>query len=161
MKNRLLTFAGALALLAVLGKFYAPPLMAQVRAALVQDVDQPARAPFQITVPININNFNFTPVAIPAGKRLVIDYVSMSGAAQTSGPDVQPIIIFSSSLNGGSNSLYYFGPSPSATVPGQYYHAEPTTIYADSLNVSPAFSGYTPTFMSFNVVISGHLISVP
>ncbi len=37
MKNRLLTFAGALALLAVLGHFYAVPLMAQVRAALVKN----------------------------------------------------------------------------------------------------------------------------
>jgi hypothetical protein len=161
MKNKLLTFAGALALFAVLGKFYATPVMAQVRAALVQDVDQPARAPFQATVPININNFNFTPVSIPSGKRLVIDYVSMSGAAQTSGADVQPIIILSSSVAGSSNALYYIAPQQSTTVPGQYYHTQPATIYADSLSVGPAFAGFTPTFMSFNVVISGHLISVP
>jgi len=159
MKNRLLTFAGALALLAVLGKFYAPPLMAQVRAALVQDVDQPARAPFQVTVPININNFTFTPVSIPAGKRLVIDYISMSGAAQTAGTDLQPIIILSSSVAGGSTNLYYIAPQQSGTVPGQYYHTEQATIYADTLNVSPAFAGFTPSFMAFNVVISGHLIA--
>ena len=161
MKNRLLTFAGALALLAVLGKFYAPPLMAQVRAALVQDVDQPARAPFQLTVPVNINNFNFTPVTIPTGQRLVIDYVSMSGAAQTAGSYVQPIVILSSSVAGGSSNLYYIAPEQSGTVPGQYYHTEKATIYADSLSVSPAFAGFTPSFMSFNVVISGHLISNP
>jgi len=161
MKNKLLTLAGALALLGVLGKFYAPPLMAQARAALVQDVDQPARAPFQVTVPININNFNYTPVTIPTGKRLVIDYISMSGAAQTTGADIQPIIILSSSVAGGSNTLYYIAPQQSGTVPGQYYHAEQATIYADSLSVSPAFSGYTPSFMAFNVVISGHLISLP
>ena len=161
MKNKLLTFAGALALLAVLGKFYAPPLMAQVRAALVQDVDQPARAPFQVTVPININNFTFTPVSIPAGKRLVVDYISMSGAAQTSGTDIQPIIIFSSSVAGSSNCLYYVAPQQSGTVPGQYYHTEKAAIFADSLSVSPAFAGFTPTFMAFNVVISGHLVSVP
>ncbi|MGA2433923.1 MAG: hypothetical protein ABSG25_01420 [Bryobacteraceae bacterium] len=161
MKNRLLTLAAALALLGVLGKFYAPPLMAQVRPALVQDVDQPGRAPFQVTVPINIDNFNFTPVTIPAGHRLVIDYISMSGATQTSGAYVQPIIIFSSSVASGPSNLYYVAPQQSGTVPGQYYHTEQATIYADSLSVSPAFAGFTPSFMAFNVVISGHLISLP
>jgi hypothetical protein len=161
MKNRLLTFVGALALLAVFGKFYAPPLMAQVRAAMVQDVDQPARAPFQVTVPININNFNYTPVTIPTGKRLVVDYISMSGAAQTNGTDVQPIIIFNSSVAGNPECLYYVAPPQSSSVPGQYYHTEKATIFADSLSVSPAFAGFTPTFMSFSVVISGHLISLP
>jgi hypothetical protein len=159
MKNRLITFAGALALLAVVGKFYAPPLMAQVRAALVQDVDQPARAPFQVTVPININNFTVTPVTIPAGKRLVVDYISMSGAAQTAGAYIQPIIILSSSVAGSSNCLYYIGPQQSGTAPGQYYHTEKAAIFADSLSVSPAFAGFTPTFLAFNVVISGHLIT--
>jgi len=159
MKNKILTLAAALVLVAVVGKFYAQPVMAQVRAALVQDVDQPARAPFQATVAINVNNFTFTPVAIPAGKRLVIDYVSMSGAAQTSGAYIQPIIILSSSVAGSANALYYIAPQQSTTAPGQYYHTEKATIYADSLSVSPAFSGFTPTFMVFNVVISGHLVT--
>ncbi len=161
MKNRLLTFAGALALLAVLGKFYAPPLMAQVKAAMVQDVDQPARQPFQVTVPININNFTYTPVTIPSGKRLVVDYISMSGAAQTNGPDIQPIIILSSSVAGNPGALYYIAPQQSGTAPGQYYHTEQAAIFADSLSVSPAFAGYSPTFLAFNVVISGHLVSLP
>jgi hypothetical protein len=153
-------FAGALALLAVLGKFYATPLMAQVRATIVQDVDQPARAPFQVTIPINISNFNYTNVPIPAGKRLVIDYVALDGAAQTTGSYVQPIIIVSSTVAGNS-SLYYLAPQPSSTTPGQYYHTEQTTIYADSLALSPAYAGFTPYFMSFNAVISGHLVTVP
>lgn len=161
MKNKLLSLAGALVLLAVLGKFYAKPVLAQVRAALVQDVDQPARAPFQVTVPININNFTFSPVTIPAGKRLVVDYVSLSGAAQTAGSYVQPIIILSSTITGQGNSLFYFAPNPSVTAPGQYYSTQQTTIFADSLSVSPAFAGFTPTFLAFNVVLSGHLITVP
>jgi hypothetical protein len=161
MKNRLFTFAGLLALFAVLGKFYAPPLIAQVKAALVQDVDQPARAPFQVKVPININNFTYTPVTIPAGKRLVVDYISMSGAAQTTGAYIQPIVIFSSSVAGNPSCLYYVAPEQSGTAPGQYYHTEKAAIFADSLSVSPAFAGYSPSFLAFNVVISGHLISVP
>jgi hypothetical protein len=85
----------------------------------------------------------------------------MSGAAQTAGADIQPIIIFSSSVAGNPSCLYYIGPQQSGTTPGQYYHTEKTTIFADSLSVSPAFAGFAPTFMAFNVVISGHLVSIP
>jgi hypothetical protein len=159
MKNKLLSFAGALLLLAVLGKFYAKPVLAQVRAALVQDVDQPARAPFQVTVTVNVDNFVETPVPIPAGKRLVVDFVSLSGAAQTAGPYIQPIVVLTSTVAGGANNSYYFGPTQSTTAPGQYYLNQPATIFADTLAASPAFAGYTPTFLGFNVVISGHLIT--
>jgi len=159
MKNKLLTLAAALVLLAVVGKFYAKPVMAQVRATFIQDVDQPARAPFQTSVTVSISNFTSTNVPIPAGKRLVIDYVSMNGAAQTSGSFVQPIVLLSSSVAGNPAVSYYFGPNPSTTTPGQYYASFPTTIYADSLNVSPAFAGFTPSFDTFVVNISGHLIT--
>jgi hypothetical protein len=160
MRNRLFTIAGALALIAVLGKFYATPLMAQARAALVQDVDQAARAPFQVTVPVNINNFTFTNVPVPAGKRLVVDFLAINGAAGTSGAYVQPIVLVSSTV-AGNNSLYYVAPQQSTVAAGQYYDTRQVTIYADSLSVSPAFAGFTPTFMTFNVNISGHLVSVP
>ena len=126
---------------------------------LMKDVDQAARAPFVVTVPININNFTYTPVAIPAGQRLVIDYISYSGAAQTSGAYVQPIILLSVGVANNPSATYYFGSNPSSTAPGQYYHSEPATIYADTLQVGPAFAGYTPSFMSFSLVITGHLIT--
>lgn len=161
MKNRFLTFAGALVSLSAIGNFSAPSLMAQARPALVQDTDQAARAPFQATVSVNINNFNYTPVSIPSGFRLVIDFVSLSGAAQTAGPYVQPIILLNTSVAGNANAVYYIGPQQSGTAPGQYYHDEKVAIYADSLLVGPAFAGYNPTFMAFNVVISGHLVKIP
>ena len=135
------------------------PQAATVSPVLMKDVDQAARAPFQVTVPININNFNYSQVAIPAGQRLVIDYVSYSGAAQTAGSYVQPIIIMAVGVANNPSALYYFGSNPSSTTPGQYYHNENVTIYADTLEVGPAFAGYTPTFMAFNVVITGHLIT--
>ena len=127
---------------------------------LVQDTDQPARAPFTVTVPININNFTYTPVKFPVGKRLVVDYVSVSGAAQSNQGGVQPIIILNATVKG-VNALFYFAPPPNANVPGQFYHSEQATIYADSLSVGPAFSGFTPSFMAFNVVITGHIVSLP
>jgi len=149
MRNKLSMLAGTL-VLGVLGLCLAQPVAAQT-----------APVPFVVTVPININNFNFTQVTIPAGKRLVIDYVSMSGAAQTSGTDVQPIIILAATLQGGSQNLFYFAPVQDPNVPGQYYEHDQTTIYADTLYASPAFAGFTPSFMSFNLVISGHLIAAP
>src|SRR4051794_5555369 len=85
MKNRLLTLAGALALAAVLGKFYAVPALAQVRAALVQDRDNPARSYYQT---LNLScgyaaTICATDLAVvPAGKRLVIK--SVSGEADMS-----------------------------------------------------------------------------
>jgi hypothetical protein len=47
MRNKLLTLAAVLALVAVLGMFYSKPLLAQVRAVLVATVDTPARVPYQ------------------------------------------------------------------------------------------------------------------
>jgi hypothetical protein len=129
-------------------------------ANLLAQTTDPALNAFQVTVPINIDNFNFTAVTIPAGQRLVIQNISLSGAAQTNGTDVQPIIIFSSTLGSDASNLRYFAPSPSATVPGQYYADYTTTLYADTLSVSPAFAGFTPTFMSFNVVITGYLVNL-
>jgi hypothetical protein len=153
MKIRPVVLALALALSGVFAAF--TPATLQAQSSL-----DPVRNAFQVTVPINIDNFNFTQVAIPSGMRLVVQDVSLSGTAQTSGADVQPIIILSATLGAGSANLRYFAPSPSATVPGQYYADYPTTVYADTLEVSPAFSGFTPTFMAFNIVITGYLVNV-
>lgn len=115
------------------------------------------QTPFQVTVPINVNNFVYTPVTIPSGKRLVIAYVSLSGAAAGSGGGVQPIAILAATVNG-TQALYYFSPTPSSTVADQYYLAQNTTIYADALEVAPAFAGYSPSLLVFDVVISGYLV---
>ena len=137
------------------------PKAAALPAAIVKDVDQPARAPFQATVTLDINNFVYTPIPIPAGQRLVIEYVSISGAAQASGGPVQPIALLSSNVAGNPGATFYIAPKPAAALPNQYYHAEPTVIYADSLQVGPAYAGYSPNYLIMNVVISGHLISIP
>lgn len=76
MKKKLLSLAGALAPLVLLGHFYAKPLLAQVRAALVQNVDEPGRNPITLfgiggasNLDINKYEANFT---VPAGQRYVI-----------------------------------------------------------------------------------------
>jgi len=79
MKNRMLTFAGVLALLAVLGHYYAKPLLAQVRAALVQDADNPARHPYSQEVgteDCDRLGCSIRFPAVPPGKRLVVQQVN-------------------------------------------------------------------------------------
>jgi hypothetical protein len=82
MKNKLLMGAAALALFGVLGHFGAKPLLAQIRAALVKNIDEPGRSPYQSTKSCSIAATNvlglllcdLTPV--PTGKRLVIQHIS-------------------------------------------------------------------------------------
>jgi hypothetical protein len=79
VKHRLLTFAGALALLAVLGKFYAVPAIAQaVRAAVVKNIDERGRTPYQTILLCNGLNscVSAAGIAVPAHSRLVIEHVS-------------------------------------------------------------------------------------
>jgi hypothetical protein len=154
MKFNRIVLALTLALFGAFAAFTPANLHAQTNADI-------ARNAFAVTVPINVNNFNYTPVTIPAGKRLVVQNVSLSGAAQTDGPYVVPIIILSASINSASANLHYYAPTPYPTDPSQFYASLPTTVYADTLSVSPAFAGYTPTFMAFNVVITGYLVDLP
>lgn len=161
MKNRLLTLAGGLALLAVLGKFYAAPAFAQVRAALVQDVDQPARQPFQYTVSQSLSNFSYTSVPIPAGKRLIVDFIAVSGAAISPDGPIQAITLLQAGQTGNPAATYYFKLDPSTTTPTQVFYSGPTKIYADTLSIGMGFSGFSPSTLNVNTVISGHLISIP
>lgn len=153
MKGKIATFAALVLLLGVPGVFTPQPAAAQ---------DNPV--PFVTTVTVNpVSNFNYTTVAIPAGMRLVIDYVSISGAAQTAHGAIQPIVILNTTVagNGGQN-LFYFAPqNTSFWLPTQFYMTQKTTIFADTLLVGPAFAGFSPTFDILSVVISGHLVPIP
>src|SRR5580692_6523719 len=69
MKTNRIVCAVTLALLGSCAVFTPANLQAQ-------DVAAKALNAFQVTVPVNISNFNFTPVSIPAGQRLVIQDIS-------------------------------------------------------------------------------------
>jgi len=84
--RRLIASAAAVAAVATLGHFFAQPVLAQVRAALVRDVDNPALAPFTLDTTFSLTAVNSQQllVTVPAGKRLVIEnisYVSAGGAS--------------------------------------------------------------------------------
>jgi len=160
MKSKLNTFAAALMLLAVAGTFAAKPAMAQARATLVQNTDEPARAPFQAVVNLNYGtNTLFVSVPIPSGKRLVVDYVSVSGDASSSTGNIQPYIILSSSVAGQTGANFFLTQTQSPLATTQFSSAGPVTIYSDNLAVAFGYAGFTPNFANFTIVISGHLIT--
>lgn len=72
-----------LAVLMVLGAFAAKPLLAQIRAALVKNVDERGRIPYQSEVFCRSTTAgeagcNARGPEVPAGKRLVVEHVSTS-----------------------------------------------------------------------------------
>jgi hypothetical protein len=159
MKSKLQPFAAALMLLAV-GTFYAMPAMAQARPTLVQNTDEPARAPFQAVVNISwATNTLYVSVPIPSGKRLVIDYVSVNGDAASDNGVIQPYIILSSTVASQTGAGFNFPLIQSPLTKTQFSSASPVTIYSDSLAVAFGYAGFSPSYANFNVIISGHLIT--
>ncbi len=78
MRNKLLAVAGTIAVSALLGHFYAKPLLAQVRAVLIQNEDEPARHVWTFNGYSAFEN-SYT---VPAGQTLVIEEVgSLCGAS--------------------------------------------------------------------------------
>jgi hypothetical protein len=123
-----------------------------------QDVE--ARNAFQAEFE---TGFGSTPVTIPAGQRLVVDFVTINGEVNSLTGPIQPSVIFQSSINGGPTVNYYLQPAPNP-VPlpqeNQLYLAQPVKIYADTLTLGAAFAGFAPNFYALRVSISGHLIPI-
>ena len=163
MKNRLITLAGALALAAVLGKFYAVPAFAQVRAALMQDRDSKARNVYQT------NNLNCgyavglcatdLPV-VPAGKRLIIEHVS--GEADTLGAnDLYRVSLTAKNLA----TVAYLEFGPASLTPNNLY-ARPfnqATFVAFEAGQTPQLVVQTTGAVGFawQAVVTGYMIDIP
>jgi hypothetical protein len=180
VKNKLLTLAGALALLAVLGTYYAKPLLAQVRAALVSDVDNPARGFVQLSflavLPPGFQTevLRFDPkFVVPAGKRLVIDMVSASTSTLQAGVSPRDLWI----VSGSSPSVCAegIGLAPVVMMPLTYegtdYNDGPeygglarTQAYIDTamcLAVEINHNQPVNDMTAWQVAISGHLVTLP
>lgn len=83
----------------ILGGVFAEPVWAQVRPALVRDIDTPALAPFTASVDYTLCCLNDQRLltTVPAGKRLVIDHISYYSAGEAAGGDE---LIFGALRNG-------------------------------------------------------------
>jgi hypothetical protein len=76
-KTYLVVATATLAGLWILGEFLAEPVWAQVRAALVKEVDQPARQ--AVTIRRNTSSSILENVyTVPAGKKLVVEQMNCS-----------------------------------------------------------------------------------
>jgi hypothetical protein len=156
MKSKLWTVAGVLVVVLVLGKFYAEPMVAQVRAALVKNVDEPGRAPFDMSAHLFPNGnggcfgtsdcFNysggdnfaiFDMRPIPAGKRWVVQSAT-GGFTNAAG---QVITVQIANTRGG---LIY--DTAKWIYSGPYFPGQPFTSATFAANLAATFEpGETPT----------------
>jgi hypothetical protein len=159
--KRRLTAAGVMTSILLLGTLSGPRhLLAQVKYALVRDVDEPGRGAFQTTVQVGFGT-GLQGITIPAGKRLIIDYVSIHGnASGTSGPTL-PTILIESFVNGQGQVNYYISPTQIDPTIDQWRASQVVKIYADSLSIGVGYAGSVPFVLSFAVDVSGHLIDMP
>ncbi|MEJ0047620.1 MAG: hypothetical protein WDN04_16970 [Rhodospirillales bacterium] len=56
-------------------------------------------------------------------------------------------------------ATYLYVENPLAALPQQFSVAQQVTLYTDTLYLGIAFAGYTPTYISMGVTVSGHLIT--
>jgi hypothetical protein len=153
MKNKLLTFAGALALLATLGHFYAKPLLAQVRAALVQNMDEPGRHPYQVRIGFDTaQGFAADFPDVPVGQRLVVQQImvesevpnNLFGALQLS---VGTTVVFQDVLHTDTESGLR-----------TRQLSTPLTAYVDGGQHAEVFFILQPRPSFVNITLIGHLI---
>lgn len=126
MKNRLVTLAGGLVLLAAVGKFVPVPAIAQaVRAALVRDVDNPARNAVQMQL---YGYYGSSDYYVPAGKTLVIEDVEFSTPYSSAGT-----FGIVTTLNG-TSLIHWFAPvgysASGISTNGSWFGGRTTRIYA-------------------------------
>ncbi len=157
MRNRLVTLAGALALIAVLGKYYAAPAIAQVvRAAVVKNVDEKGRIPYMAATPTSCVPFSASGVdctfpAVPANKRLVIEYIN---AGISHSPSSPPDVAFRFTGAGGTSHQFSLPVFP--RVPGISGISAPVLIYLDAGQVPRLISD--GTFINFE--LTGYLVDL-
>ena len=162
MKYRALQMAGVLALLAVVGKFYAVPAYAQIKATFIQNRDEPGRNAYYQTASCNINTFGYCSVTfpvVPAGKRLVLTHVSalnlMPAANTITSSDLRI-------LNGNIKAFYPVTQYPS-TAPGVNYVSNDNAPLTFEAGETPQFLTFVSSNANFQLVVSlsGYTVDLP
>jgi hypothetical protein len=163
MKNKTLQLAGVLALLAVIGKFYAVPAIAQVRAAIVQNRDEPARNFYSSQLSCSINTSGYCVVdypAVPTGKRLIIQHVS---SIETM-PAQNTITSIDLRTKGGAIGAFMNAlPGPANIAGAAYYSTNDNVLVSYDAGAQPEFIVFTTSSANFTTVaiISGYMIDIP
>jgi hypothetical protein len=158
MKNKLIAFAGVVAVLLAFAKIYEKPLLAQVRAALTQDSDAPGRHVF------GFQDFGGSPFFIvPADRRYIID--QYSGECSTTGSMTEVAI---DTIAGGTpvefatGSAHFYATVGGVPVQSGYRATGVGPIYADpgtTVQLRAAGTGLTSNFCDY--FVTGHYVLVP
>ena len=165
MKTRLFTLAGALAIISVLGHFFAKPLLAQVRAALIQNVDEPARNPIALNI-LGDATFAGAPgtVTVPLGKRYVIE--AFTGQCAVASPNNLSSIVVTTTA--GAVLPGAFQNQAQAWAPGfflssgEWFANSTTRLYADPGSTVTASAYASNSFpKSCSYWLSGYAVNLP
>lgn len=146
-------------------------LLAQVRAALVRDVDHPARQPvylrgsFQIVPgnltgsdPLQICTGSSTCVsAVPAGKRLVIEFITVRISAYSTPSAIITHMVIRTDFGPGNTEYYLDVPFQGTMSNGDrlYRANHMVRMYSDPGGGVFAQSGRSPTGELANVTLGG------
>jgi hypothetical protein len=127
----------------------------------VRNADEPAREAFETSINLNLTSPTAN-VTIPAGKRLVIEYVTCEASAFSPTGQVAPSFRLTVGLSG-TGGEYNFIPQGNTDVSASpiFFGSYPVRIYADTLSLNAAYRGFVPTQLNLNVSIAGYLVSVP
>src|SRR5262245_25873570 len=167
MKSRLFAMAGALMLLMLLGRFFAKPLLAQVRAALVQSVDEPGRNPYQETKSVecvtglSFCEFDFSPV--PAGKRLVVTNLSGYSAKKSEPSPLGLLIVYDNVKNKEILDVFFAGVKTLQSNGFTFFaHNQEIRAYYEP-NEAPHIRVVAgdDSFASIKFSISGYYVNLP
>jgi hypothetical protein len=159
MKNRLLTLAAALVLVAAFGKFFALPLLAQTRAALVQNMDERGRIPYQSTS-INSNcsgtlqcDVFFS--TVPTNKRLVITHVDTFVTVNNTGSLIN---IFVSTATSSNRAYPEFTAGPQTAGVSTFLSSRAVQLYVDAGAAALVHFQATDKVFPLSVTLTGYLL---
>lgn len=153
----------------VLAPVLVPALtQAQTRAALVKNVDEPGRAPYQSVIEFNAgtgcigtqcNIVSFAPV--PAGKRLVVDHVSALVGVISGGQPTVTAFSNSNCINCSNRALVTGWVNTGLALSGSVFWAldRATTVYFEAGEI-PQLKMLASASFAFvgNASLVGHLI---
>ena len=157
MKRKWLIVVGVVLAVVVAAERYGRPVMAEVRAALVQNVDEPGRNPFAFsTVSGSLAQFS-----VPAGKRYVVQQFTAECVLTTT--PTTPILVYVAGFTNGINVVALAPASVSPSFAGESLAngTGTTPLYADPGSSVFVYITDTAQVSDCAFYVSGYVINNP
>ena len=137
-KNQVPLAAGLVALASVIGGILAAPAIAQViKAALIKNVDEKGRVPFDVELSclpdMTVNCFTLNSAPIPANHRYVVEYVTGTIQSSSAATDARFVNIYSAT-GSGTTAQAFLPANPVGSIGSTKYFiiSEPVTFYINA-----------------------------